>query len=135
MEERITIANKIEELPVLTQKIEEIGDKWELPIPIVMNINLVLEEAVTNIIFYAYTDKIQHEIAIDINLNNKQLILQISDNGRPFDPTKKEKPDTSLSVEERQIGGLGIFLIQQIMDQVLYKRDDNKNILILKKSI
>lgn len=135
MEEKISIANKIEELPLLAQKIEEIGEQWDLPIPIVMNINLVLEEAVTNIIFYAYTDDQQHEIVILVELNNKQLLLQITDDGQPFDPTKKEKPDTSLSVEDRQIGGLGIFLIQQIMDQVEYKRNNNKNIFTLKKSI
>ena len=135
MEEKFYIENKIEELPSLAEKIEGIGEKWDLPMPLVMNLNLVLEEAVTNTIFYSYADTEIHRIEIELKKEDKQLIIRITDDGNPFDPTKKEKPDTSLSIEDRKIGGLGIFLIQQLMDQVNYKREENKNILILKKSI
>lgn len=135
MKEKICIENKIEELPVLAQRIEELGEKWELPIPLVMNLNLVLEEAVTNIIFYGYTDKIAHEIVLEFEKEQGEMTIQIIDDAQPFDPTKKDHPDINLSVEEREIGGLGIFLIHKIMDKVEYKRENDKNILTLNKSI
>lgn len=135
MEEIIRISNNIDELTVLTQKIEELGKKWELSLPLLMTINLVLEEAVTNIIFYAYDVKAEHEIDISFALKNRQLEITILDDGKPFDPTLKAQPDISLSAEERKIGGLGIFLIQKMMDEVSYQRINNKNLLTLKKSI
>lgn len=135
MEQKLYIENKIEALPLLTQKLEAIGDEWQLPMPIVMNLNLVLEEAVTNIIFYAYTDKKKHQIGITLQKIDNQLIVIITDDGIAFDPTQNKSPDTTLSVEERKVGGLGIFLIQKIMDSVEYQRKNNTNTLTLKKTI
>lgn len=131
----ITIVNNIDQLPTLAEQIEQIADEWELSPMLAMNMNLVLEEAITNVIFYAFNDQKNHQIDIDFNLNNSKLKLIITDDGTPFDPTQKGDPDTTLSVEERQIGGLGIFLIRKIMNEVSYKRENNKNILTLSKSI
>ena len=91
-----------------------------------MNINLALEEAVSNIIFYAFSDSKDHEIQININLKNNQLTIIIEDNGKPFDPTDVANPDINLTAENRPIGGLGIFLIRKIMDKVFYLRADEK---------
>lgn len=135
MKEKICIGNNIEELPKLAMKVEELGDKWELPMPLVMNLNLVLEEAITNIIFYGYTDKEVHDIMIQFEKEQAEMTIQIIDDAQPFDPTKKDHPDVNLSIEEREVGGLGIFLIYKIMDTVEYKRENNKNILTLYKSI
>ena len=129
MEERIKITNSINDLPVLTQNIEALGKKWELPLRLIMSINLVLEEAVTNIIFYAFENKAEHEIEITIALNNRQLEITIVDDGKPFDPTQKAQPDITLPAEDRAIGGLGIFLIQKMMDEVIYRRKNNHNLL------
>jgi anti-sigma regulatory factor (Ser/Thr protein kinase) len=135
MKEKIIIKNEVSALNNLTSKVEELSERWELPMPLSMNINLVLEEAVSNIIFYAFTDKKAHEIQIEIALNNEELTLIIEDEGIPFDPTTKKAPDISLPADERPIGGLGIFLISKIMDHVSYQRDENKNRLTLKKKI
>ena len=134
MEETIIISNHVDELSVLAAKIEELSEKWELPIPLTMNINLVLEEAVSNVIFYAFPDKQEHDISISLELKNDELTIVIEDGGIPFDPTSMKEPDISLPADERPIGGLGIFLISKIMDHVYYQRINEKNILTLKKN-
>jgi anti-sigma regulatory factor (Ser/Thr protein kinase) len=129
------IENQIEEIPVLAEKIDELAEKWELSQALAMNINLVIEEAISNIIFYAFNDNDKHQIKISISLNNKNLVIKITDDGIPFDPLSLAEPDITVAAEERQIGGLGIFLISQIMDEMNYKRQKNQNILTLNKNI
>jgi len=135
MEELIIITNRVDQLPALAEKIEELSEKWNLPMPLTMNLNLVLEEAVSNIIFYGYPDKNEHTIKISVSLLNQEIEVEIEDEGIPFDPTSMKQPDVNLPAEERPIGGLGIFLIFKIMDHVNYKREQGKNILTLKKKI
>lgn len=129
------IENRVEELTSLAEKIDKMTEDWELSQALAMNINLVIEEAVTNIIFYAFTDKDTHEIRISISLNDKILTIKIADSGIPFNPLLQQQPDINLSAEERPVGGLGIFLMSQIMDEINYTRQKNQNILTLKKSI
>lgn len=128
------IENKVGELPSLAKKIEVLAEKWELPQALVMNVNLAIEEALTNIIFYAFTDSDKHQIKISVSLNNKELTIKISDNGIPFNPLSQNQPDITLPALERPVGGLGIFLISQIMDKMNYTRQNNQNILTLYKS-
>jgi len=135
MEEKIVIYNNIEELPGLAEKVEVMGENWDWPLPFTMNINLVLEEAVSNIIFYAFTDEEKHEIGLTFRMENNVLTIVITDEGIFFDPTVRDAPDLTLTAEERPIGGLGIFLILKSMDSVIYKREDNKNILTLIKKV
>ena len=129
------IENRIEELAVLFENIEQTAEIWELPVPLMMNINLVLEEAVSNVIFYAFEDELKHEIKIRISLKDNLLTIEITDDGKPFDPTSLKQPDISLEAEDRPIGGLGIFLISKIMNEVHYARKNELNILTLYKTI
>jgi serine/threonine-protein kinase RsbW len=129
------IENQVSELSRLAEEIEKLADKWKMPQALAMNINLVIEEAVTNIIFYAFTDSSKHEISITISVFNNILTIELTDNGIPFDPSSHQKPDITLTAEERDVGGLGIFLISQIMDEIHYARKKNQNILTLTKSI
>ena len=132
---RFVIKNQIGELSSLAEKIDELAEEWELSPALAMNINLVIEEAVSNIIFYAFTNNGKHEIGISVSLNNSQLTIKITDNGIPFNPLSQQQPDITLPAEERPVGGLGIFLISQIMDNMHYIRQKNQNILTLIKSI
>jgi serine/threonine-protein kinase RsbW len=129
------IENRVEELTSLAEKIDEMAEDWELSQALAMNINLVIEEAVSNIIFYAFNDNNKHEIRISISLNDKMLTIKITDSGMPFNPLLQQQPDISLPAEERPVGGLGIFLMSQIMDEINYTRQKNQNILTLQKSI
>lgn len=129
------IENQIGALLDMAKKIEKLAKNWKFSPALAMNINLVIEEAFSNIVFYAYTDKDKHEINISISLNNKRLTIEIRDDGIPFNPLSKPSPDTTLSADERPVGGLGIYLISQIMDEMHYARKKDWNILTLTKSI
>ncbi len=133
--QHFVIENQIGELPDLAGKIEKLAQNWKLSPALAMNINLAIEEAFSNIVFYAYKDKDKHEIKISVSLNNKRLTIEITDDGIPFNPLSQKPPDTALPADERPIGGLGIFLISQIMDEMHYDRKENRNILTLNKSI
>ncbi len=95
--------------------------------------NLVLEEAVSNIILYAYPKQMGKEISIMADENDNILVLTLTDTGEEFDPTQVPEVDINLSAEERSIGGLGIFLIKNIMNEVEYQRVEGRNVFTLKK--
>jgi len=96
-------------------------------------INLVLEEALSNVIFYAYEAGSSQEIHIEIEYVAPRLKITIKDTGKAFDPIQKEDPNLHLPVEERPIGGLGIFLMRKIMDEISYERLGKENILRMTK--
>jgi serine/threonine-protein kinase RsbW len=129
------IENQVNEITLLAEEVEKLSVTWGLNQSLAMNINLVIEEAVTNIIFYAFTDDKKHQIKITISIKNNKLTIKIADDGIPFDPLLHKKPDITSTAEERAVGGLGIFLISQMMDEIHYTRDKNQNILTLTKSI
>lgn len=129
------VENRIEEISRLAEKLEKLSNDWELSPELTMNINLVVEEALSNIIFYAFNDKKTHRIQISVSLINKQITIEFKDNGIPFNPLEQQAPDISLPAKERPIGGLGIFLISQLMDEMNYKRIKEQNVLTLKKYV
>ena len=128
--------NDIQQIPTLAEWIEGLGVPEELNMPI----NLAIEEAVTNVMLYAYPGQhgsmlVEFAKAIDPQTAAQRLIFTITDSGIPFDPTQRPEADISSSAEEREIGGLGIHLVCQIMSEVLYERKDDKNVLTLIKQI
>lgn len=133
LKKELTLRNELTELQKLEPFIGEISAELALPQELALNLNLVLEEAVSNIILYAYPGQTGKEIGVQALCNDRCLIFTLTDTGLPFDPTQAEDADISLPVEERPIGGLGIFLIKKIMDLVEYRRVDGKNIFTLKK--
>jgi len=131
----IKISNKIEELNHVAAFIEGLAEQWKLPPALTMHLNLALEEVLSNIIFYAHNDNLKHTIDIDFSLMNNKLSIQITDDGKAFNPLEMESPDTQAPLEEREPGGLGIFLVKQLMDKLYYERNNKQNILILEKNI
>ena len=125
----LVMRNDIQQIPTLAEWIEMIGLPQELNMPI----NLALEEAVSNVMLYAYPGK-SGQVLVECDKSGK-LVFTITDSGVPFDPTQQEEPDVTQNLDERPIGGLGIFLVRQIMDDIRYERKDNKNILTLTKQI
>jgi len=133
---QIAILNDVSELRNMQHAIEVIGDEWQLSMKVVMNINLVLEEIISNIIFYGYEDDLEHEIRIDLEKDSDTVTITITDDGKAFNIMDAEIfEDTDKPAEERNIGGLGIHFIKTLMDQVEYRREANMNILTLKKKI
>ena len=135
MEKKLVIKNEISEINKLTVFIEELSEELVLTPEITFNLNLVLEEAVSNVIYYAYGEEKQKEISLTAKMSENNLIFVLTDSGKEFDPTKVPSADITLSAEEREIGGLGIFLIRQIMNLVEYQRIDGKNVLTMGKQL
>ena len=131
----LVLKNEIEEISKLEGFMETIGEATGIDLSLVVSLNLALEEAVTNVISYAYPEGQEGTVDIDVRATKEQLEFVISDRGIPFDPTTKEDADITLGVEERPIGGLGIFLVRQLMDTILYEYKDKKNILTLRKQL
>jgi sigma-B regulation protein RsbU (phosphoserine phosphatase) len=100
-----------------------------------MKMNLAIEEAVVNVMNYAYPAGEEGTVTIDAKADGTTLTFVIIDNGTPFDPTAKGEVDTTLSAEERGIGGLGIHLIRQLMDSINYERNNGRNVLTLVKKL
>lgn len=114
------------------KELEKVG----CPIKSVMSITVALEEVFVNVAHYAYPDRSGSvNFSIDYDSESRQMIFQISDSGIPFDPLAKPDPDITLSAEERQVGGLGIFMMKMTMDDVKYAYTDGQNVLTMKKFI
>lgn len=126
----LVMRNDIEQIPTLAEWVDSLG----LPDALNMTINLALEEAVSNVMLYAYPENASGQVLVEAEKTDTQVTFTITDSGIPFDPTAQSDPDITLSVEERPIGGLGIHLVRQIMDKLTYERKDNKNILTLLKT-
>ena len=115
--------------------VDEVCENVGFDMSTTFKLNLAIEEAVVNVMSYAYPAGTKGDVDIDAEADDEQLKFVISDSGTPFDPTQKGEVDTTLSAEERGIGGLGIHLIRQIMDTINYERLDGKNVLTLHKKL
>jgi anti-sigma regulatory factor (Ser/Thr protein kinase) len=114
---------------------EKLGQTLQLTKKCVFEINLALDELFTNIISYGFEDDDEHEIKVTLTPENEIICLCIEDDGQPFNPIEAKKPDLECTVEDCKIGGLGIHLIRNLMDDICYERCGDKNVLTLKKSI
>lgn len=133
---QLILLNDIEQISLLAEFVDTIADEAGIDPSLAMSLNLALEEAVTNVVLYAYPEGEQGKVQIDASWDANQLTFVISDSGIAFDPTQKEEVDVTLSAEERPIGGLGIFLVRQLMDSITYERvDGKKNVLSLTKHL
>ena len=135
LQRSITLPNDIEEVPQLAAFVDEVCEIVGFDMSTTMSLNLALEEAVVNVMSYAYPSGTTGNVNIEAMANDKRLKFIISDWGTPFDPTAEKEVDTTLSAEERPIGGLGIHLVRQIMDSINYERIDGMNVLTLRKKL
>lgn len=123
------ITGKAEEIVSAILQTEEVASCRDIQYPV----HLVCEEIVINVVDYAYPDNDNGYLKVEVTKNDAELVIQFRDGGIPFNPLLREQPDISLPLEERQIGGLGIFLVQQMMDVVSYEYNNNENVLTIKK--
>ena len=152
----ITLPNDVQTVPQLAEFVDQVCEEAGFDMVTTMQMNLAIEEAVVNVMNYAYpgaTGNVDIEAVIQSGPAPDSvpgtvigsvpggfpargiLTLTISDGGVPFDPTAKAEVDTTLSAEERNIGGLGIHLIRKIMDAISYERTNDRNILTLVKHL
>lgn len=135
LNQSITLPNDITAVPQLSSFVDNVCSRLNIDGSTVMQMNLALEEAVVNVMNYAYPKGTKGDVDIRALCDGAQMKFVLIDSGTPFDPTKHQTPDVQLSADERAIGGLGIFLVTQIMDNVSYERRNEKNILTLCKNL
>ncbi len=127
--------NNIRQVSRIQDWLEAISPELGIDEMLIPGINLALEEAVTNVINYAYPKGTYGSIELDASLEGNELKFILSDSGKEFDPTLRPEADINASVEDRPIGGLGVHLVRQIMDSVSYERKEGMNILTMTKNI
>ena len=135
LSETLVIKNNVKEVTKFSAYMKSVMEKLEVEKGLARKLRLAVEEAVVNVIDYAYPSETEGDIEIQFMSDGEKLKTVIIDSGVAFDPTVKEKADTSLSAEDRQIGGLGILLVRELMDTINYERINGQNILTLIKDI
>ena len=135
LNETLTLRNDVSEVSRLSSFQKDLFQKIEIEKSLARQIRLAVEEAVVNVINYAYPPEGEGEVEVCVMTDGQRLRVVISDSGIPFDPTLKEGVDTTLSAEDRQVGGLGIHLLRKIMDSVNYEHLNGRNTLTMEKRI
>ena len=129
----MTIGSDIAEIPEVSAWLEEVMRGSGFSEEAILDTQLAVEEAVTNVIIHGYKEP-GGEVVITCHVNSDRVEVEIADTAPRFDPLSMPEPDLDGSIEERRIGGLGVFLIRQVMDGVSYRYENGKNILVLIKN-
>lgn len=130
-----SLANSLSELDRLNAQLEEIGKAWKLSPKLILQLNLALDELFTNVVNYGLDTDSQQRVVFTILYRNDVLEIVMSDAGKAFDPTEPADPDFDIPLEDKEIGGLGIFLVRKCCDTISYIRENGKNIVTLTKKI
>ena len=131
----ITIVNQGSELARVAGLLDRLGAEHHLAPEVLADMQVALDEVLTNIANYAYTDKAEHEIHIRLQVLSNVLEAVIEDDGAPFDPLAIPAPDVSTQLRERRVGGVGIHFVRSLMDEVAYDRAGEHNRLVLRKHL
>ena len=132
----LTIAAKVENIEAVTNFVNEQLEALDCPMKAQMQIDIAIDELFSNIAHYSYNPEVgQATVRVEVVENPLAVTITFIDNGIPYDPLAKEDPDLTLSAEERQIGGLGIYMVKKSMDEITYEYKDGQNILSIKKCI
>lgn len=117
----------------MIEAFNQFADEHAIPAAVRRSGNVVFDELITNLIKYAFDNDVEHRIEVRIDLNDQRLVITISDDGSPFNPFQTAPPDTTLSIDKRRIGGLGVHVVRNMMDEVSYNRRAGRNIVTLVK--
>ena len=131
----IALANELREIVAAAAKIDAFCEEQELAPEIAYAVNLSIDEILTNTISYGYDDDEPHRIEIIVRLEPDSLVVVIVDDSAPFDLSATPETDVEATLEDREVGGLGLFLVHQMMDKVEYERVDGCNVVTLTKSM
>ncbi len=129
------IRNRLDEMPAIVTMVENFGVKHGISGIVINELNLVLDEVLSNIISYGYLDSATGQIMVRLNYQSGEISAEVRDDGKPFDPLQAVSPDVGGTVQSRRVGGLGIHFMKELMDNVVYARVGNENRLVVKKKI
>lgn len=131
----IQLDNQLSELGRLHGFFEELSVRESWPARIKWDLTLSCEELLTNTIHYGYPQGGRHPITLTVSMESRQIVVKLEDDGLPFNPLEQEAPDLTQDLENRAVGGLGIFLVRQRTDHMVYERTDKGNRVILYKNM
>ena len=132
----LTIAATVENIDTVTDFVNEHLEAYDCPMKAQMQIDIAIDELFGNIAHYAYNPETgDATVRVEVVEDPMAVVITFIDKGVPYDPLKQADPNTTLSAEEREIGGLGIFMVKKSMDEVTYEYKDGQNILTIKKSL
>lgn len=127
--------SRLSELERLGRVLEGFWDSHGLPLKALMDVNLALDEIFTNIVSYGFTDGGRHFVGVSLELEGEGLSITVEDDGVPFNPLEAPDPDLNVPLEERKTGGLGIYFVRKMMEDLEYARKSGKNVLKMKKRL
>ena len=130
----LSLVNDLREIGAAAEKVDAFCEAQGVPAPVAYAVNLSIDEILTNTISYGYDDDAEHRIDLSFRVDGETFVVVIVDDGRPFDSSTEREPDFDATIEERALGGLGLFLVQQMMDEMTYERRDERNVITLRKS-
>lgn len=133
LDEELILQNDVHQVKELNAFVKQVMAQLDVEPSLAKKLRLAVEEAVVNVMDYAYPPGTTGDIIIHVTSDGEALNFVITDSGVAFDPTVQDKADTTLSAEDRPIGGLGILLVREMMDTINYERTDGKNVLLLRK--
>ena len=132
----LTIAATMENIEVVTDFVNQQLEALNCPMKAQMQIDIAIDELFSNIARYSYNPEVgQATVRVEVVEDPLAVTITFIDNGVPYDPLAKADPDVTLSAEEREIGGLGIYMVKKTMDDITYEYKDGQNILSIKKCI
>ena len=131
----IRIAADVKEIERLNRLVRQFGELHEVPSRTLYAVNLALDELVTNVVLYGFENAEGREITIRVVTVGAELVASVMDDARAFNPLLAAPPDLNAPLSERDVGGLGIHLVRALMDHVGYSRDEDKNVLTVRKRI
>jgi anti-sigma regulatory factor (Ser/Thr protein kinase) len=131
----LILLNRPSEIARLQDQLESLAGQLRLPPKTLHEVQLAVEEHLTNILKYGFEDESEHQIRVQVLAAPTELRIEVEDDGRPFDPLKHSPPDLSQPLDARPVGGLGIHMMRKCMDRIEYRRTDEKNILVMIKQI
>ena len=132
----LTLSATVENIEVVTDFVNEELEALECPMKIETQIDIAIDEIFGNIVHYAYGSEIgQATVRVEVSEDPTAISITFIDGGMPYDPLGKTDPDTSLSIEDRKIGGLGIYMVKKSMDDVTYEYKNGQNVLTIKKNL
>ena len=136
MMKELTVDAVIENIPAVTAFVEEQLEQVGCPMKAQMQIDIAIDELFSNIAQYAYSPKTgKATVRVEMTEDPMAVVITFIDNGIPYDPLAKADPNVSLPADDRQIGGLGIFMVKKSMDEINYEYKNGQNILTIKKHI
>ena len=134
MKKELTLAATVENIEAVTDFVSAMLEEADCPMKAQMQISIAIDELFGNIAHYAYAPQ-TGEATVQVEIEEGMAAITFIDSGVPYDPLTAETPDTSLSAEERSVGGLGIFMVKKSMDEMAYRYEDGKNMLTIRKRI